>query len=80
MSSEEGPIEVEPAPYFQRRIRTLAKRYRSIRQDVEPVITQLQAGNLLGDQVQGTGYALFKVRISNSDIKKGKRAGYRLIY
>ncbi|MEL6247168.1 MAG: hypothetical protein AAFY78_00645 [Cyanobacteria bacterium J06648_16] len=44
------------------------------------MITQLQAGNLLGDQVQGTGYAVFKVRIRNSDIKKGKRAGYRLIY
>lgn len=31
-------------------------------------------------QVPKTGYAIFKVRVRNSDIQKGKRSGYRLIY
>jgi hypothetical protein len=33
-----------------------------------------------GDQISGTGFTVFKVRVKNSDIRKGKRAGYRVIY
>jgi len=40
----------------------------------------LQKGNLIGDRVPSIGYPIFKVRVKNSDIQKGKRAGYRLIY
>ncbi|WP_333343436.1 type II toxin-antitoxin system RelE/ParE family toxin [Microcoleus sp. Aus8_D4] len=28
----------------------------------------------------GTGYTVFKVRLKNSDIQKGKSGGYRVIY
>ena len=41
---------------------------------------KLQAGDFVGDQIPGTGYTVFKVRVRNSDIQKGKSAGYRLIY
>jgi mRNA-degrading endonuclease RelE of RelBE toxin-antitoxin system len=34
----------------------------------------------LGVQVPGIDYPIYKVRIKNSDIQKGKSAGYRLIY
>lgn len=54
---------------------TLAKRYRKIKLDIQPLIEQLEAGEIIGDQVQGTGYTVFKVRIKNSDIQKGKNAG-----
>lgn len=47
---------------------------------MQPVIEQLQAGEFLGDQIPGTDYTVFKVRVRNSDIQKGKSAGYRLIY
>jgi mRNA-degrading endonuclease RelE of RelBE toxin-antitoxin system len=40
----------------------------------------LSIGNLVGDQIPGTGYTVFKVRLKNSNIQKGKRAGYRVIY
>ena len=30
--------------------------------------------------IKGTGYAIFKVRVQNRDIRKGKQSGYRLIY
>ncbi len=65
---------------FKERLQTLAKRYRRIRSDLQPLIDQLQAGNLIGNQIPGTGYTVFKVRLKNSDIQKGKRAGYRVIY
>jgi mRNA-degrading endonuclease RelE of RelBE toxin-antitoxin system len=65
---------------FKRNIRALAKKYRSIRTDIQPVIDQLINGDLPGDQIPGANLAVFKVRIQNTDIQKGKRAGYRCIY
>jgi len=73
-------IEVEYTPEFKRNIRHLSKKYRHIKSDVQPVIEDLEAGKTLGDQIQSVGYAVYKVRVKNTDIKKGKRAGYRLIY
>lgn len=65
---------------FKRNLRALAKKYRSIRSDSQPLIDQLLAGKLPGDQVPGIGLTIFKVRLQNSDIQKGKRSGYRCIY
>ena len=73
-------IEVKATREFQRDLRELSKKYRHIRSDVQAIIEQLQAGELIGNQIAGTGYQVFKVRVKNSDLKKGKRAGYRLIY
>jgi mRNA-degrading endonuclease RelE of RelBE toxin-antitoxin system len=73
-------IQVEFTRVFKRNLRALAKKYRHIRSDVQPVIDQLQAGEILGDRVPRRRYAVFKVRVLNSDIQKGKRSGYRLIY
>jgi len=78
--SEQEIIQVEAAPTFKGNLRNLAKKYRSIRSDVQPVIEQLQQGELPGDQISGTNYIVFKLRIRNSDIKKGKSGAYRLIY
>lgn len=80
MTIEPQPIQIELTPRFQQDLRTLAKRYRNIRNDIQPVIEQLQAGELPGDRIPGMEYEIFKVRIKNSDIQKGKSAGYRAIY
>ena len=78
--SEQCFVQVEATPRFKRDLRTLAKKYRSIRNDVQPVIEQLEAGELPGNRISGIGYEIFKLRVRNSDIKKGKSGGYRLIY
>ena len=44
------------------------------------MIEQLQNGNLIGDQISGLDFTIFKVRAKNSDIPTGKSGGYRLIY
>jgi mRNA-degrading endonuclease RelE of RelBE toxin-antitoxin system len=67
--------DVQFTPEFKRNLRTLAKKYRHIRDDVAPVIEALQAGEILGDQIPGIGYTLFKVRVPNTDSAKGKRGG-----
>lgn len=78
--SEQPFIQVEASPTFNRNFRTLAKKYRSIRHDIQPVIEQLERGELPGDQIPGIGYPVFKLRVRNSDTQKGKSGGYRLIY
>ncbi|EKV00354.1 cytotoxic translational repressor of toxin-antitoxin stability system [Leptolyngbya sp. PCC 7375] len=80
MPDQSSPIRIELAPTFQRQLKTLAKRYRNIRKDIEPITQQLAAGHMIGIQVPSIDYPVYKVRIKNSDIQKGKSAGYRLIY
>ena len=80
MQSEPSPIKIALTPRFKRDIRELAKRYRSIRSDIQPLIEQLQAGELPGDRIAGVKYQIFKVRLKNSNLQKGKSAGYRVIY
>jgi mRNA-degrading endonuclease RelE of RelBE toxin-antitoxin system len=78
--SPKPSVEVFFTPEFKRNVRALAKKYPHIRSDVQPLIDQLQRGEWIGDQVQGTGYTIFKARIRNSDISRGKSGGYRAIY
>jgi mRNA-degrading endonuclease RelE of RelBE toxin-antitoxin system len=67
---------------FEKKLKRLSKKYRNIYADIEPIIILLQAGNQIGDRIRGLGeeYSVYKVRVKNSDIKKGKNAGYRVIY
>jgi mRNA-degrading endonuclease RelE of RelBE toxin-antitoxin system len=72
--------QVVASPTFDRNLRTLVKKYRSIRQDVQSIIMQLEQGELPGDKIPGVGHDVFKLRVQNSDNQKGKSGGYRLIY
>ncbi|AUC60134.1 toxin-antitoxin system Slr0664 family toxin component [Cyanobacterium sp. HL-69] len=73
-------ITVEATLTFKRNLRNLKKKYGSIAQDIKPIIEQLETGELLGDRITGVNHPVFKVRVKNSDIQKGKSGGYRLIY
>jgi mRNA-degrading endonuclease RelE of RelBE toxin-antitoxin system len=73
-------VKVEISPTFKQNIKNLGKKYRSIRNDIEPVIKQLQNGELPGNQISGIDYTVFKLRVKNSDITKGKSGGDHLIY
>ncbi|MEO7908109.1 MAG: type II toxin-antitoxin system RelE/ParE family toxin [Roseiflexaceae bacterium] len=72
--------DVRFTPEFKRNLRQLAKKYRRIRSDIQPLIDALIAGELPGDQIQGIGFSVYKVRVRNSDAQRGKRGGYRMIY
>ncbi len=67
---------------FKRNVRQLAKKYRRIKSDLQPVIESLENGETPGDQVPRIGEerVIFKVRVRNSDSAKGKSGGYRMIY
>ena len=78
--TNQPPIKVEASPIFLKNLRNLRKKYQRIQEDMQPVIQQLEQGELLGDQISGVGYPVFKLRVKNSDNQKGKSGGYRLIY
>ncbi|MBN8559444.1 MAG: type II toxin-antitoxin system RelE/ParE family toxin [Leptolyngbya sp. UWPOB_LEPTO1] len=74
------PVEIRLTSEFQRKLKNLAKKYRQVPNDLQPVLAQLQTGEFLGDQISGVGFRVMKVRVRNSDTQKGKSGGYRLIY
>jgi mRNA-degrading endonuclease RelE of RelBE toxin-antitoxin system len=82
MSNEPDRVQIDLTPEYKRNLRELSKRFRQIRLDTQPVIEQIRAGNFIGDRIPGIGedYIILKVRVKNSNIQKGKSAGYRMIY
>ena len=80
MSNDESSIKIQFTDVFKHQVRDLAKRYRKIKLDIQPIFEKLKNGELIGEQIQKTSYTVFKVRVKNSDIQKGKSGGYRVIY
>lgn len=73
-------VVVSFTPEFRRNIRRLARRYRNIQGDVQPLIEQLAKGETPGDQISGIGHTVYKVRVKNSSAQRGKSGGYRVVY
>lgn len=65
---------------FKRELKALKKRYPNIRSDISPTFEDLESGNTPGSQIPGVDYAVYKVRLPNSDARRGKSGGYRIIY
>jgi mRNA-degrading endonuclease RelE of RelBE toxin-antitoxin system len=51
MSDEMPQVELLYSDEFKARLRSLAKRYRKIQEDLQPVLKNLQAGNFEGDHL-----------------------------
>ena len=80
MSDKILPITVAETEKFRKEVKKLLKRYNSTRKDIEPLIKQLEAGEIPGDRIAENKYPVYKVRVANSDTRKGKSSGYRVIY
>jgi mRNA-degrading endonuclease RelE of RelBE toxin-antitoxin system len=78
--SEQSFIQVEASPTFNRNLRSLAKKYRNIRNDIQPVIEQLERGELLGDKISGIGMKFLSCESEIVTFKKERVVAYRLIY
>ena len=44
-------------------LKVLSKKYPHIYSDIQPIIDQLKSGDIIGDQIPGTQYTVFKVRV-----------------
>ena len=60
------------------------KRYTKILNDIDTAVNEIQAGNFIGDKLEGLNIplntAVYKVRLPNSSINVGKSGGFRLLY
>ena len=68
--------EIIAVDEFQKDIKKLFKKYKSIKGDILELINKLEENYSIGIDL---GYDLYKVRVRNSDIG-GKSGGYRVIY
>jgi len=72
--------EVMAVEYFRRRLKKLSKRYRRIGEDYKSLIETLESNPLTGDAIPGFGNKIYKIRMRSSNMKRGKRGGFRVIY
>lgn len=53
MPNEQRPkVQIEFTPEVKRNLRALAKKYRHIRSDIQPVLDRLESGEVIGDQIK----------------------------
>ena len=78
--SDDSPVTVEFTPGFKRNLRRLARKYRSIRSDLSPLIDEIVTGLLPGRRIPRSKYHILKARVASSDLQRGKSGGYRVIY
>lgn len=78
--------QVIPTPKFMSDVEFYVKKrkYTNIEKDIQPIISELEKGNLIGDAitdvVKDSNHRAYKARAVNSNIKVGKSNGYRIIY
>lgn len=80
MQDEIPLVKVDRSDKFRKDIKKLRKRHDSIEKDIQPLIEQLEAGEIPGDRIAENKYPVYKVRVRNSDIRRGKSSGYRVVY
>jgi hypothetical protein len=75
-----NPREIHRTPTFQRDLKQLAKKHRSLPADVDTLLTAIATAQLpLGDRIPGVrGLPVFKDRVALGN--KGASGGARLIY
>jgi mRNA-degrading endonuclease RelE of RelBE toxin-antitoxin system len=65
---------------FQKSIKILKKKFRRVKDDLSGIIQILERDPTIGDPIPGWNKEIWKVKVASSDVKKGKRGGFRLIY
>jgi len=74
------PIKIEFALNFRRSLKQIKKHYHHAAEDLKSLTDRLEQGEVVGDQIQGVGYTVYKARVPNRDAQKGQSGGYRVIY
>ena len=66
---------------FKKSFKNLVKKYRSLEDDLQPLLERLEKGAFsLDDAVPGFEGTIYKARLPSRDQKRGKRGGFRVIY
>lgn len=69
-------FEIVYTDNFERELKKLARKYRSIRQDLKEVVSLLEKNSAAGTPI---GKNCYKIRMAISSKRKGKSGGARII-
>jgi mRNA-degrading endonuclease RelE of RelBE toxin-antitoxin system len=69
-------FKVRSAPPFLKKAKRLAKKYKSIRDDLKPILDELPENPPLGESI---GKNCYKIRVAVKSKNKGKSGGARMI-
>ena len=72
--------EVFTIPAFDKAVNRLRKKYRRIKVDLERLVKTLRANPFAGVAIPGFSHRIWKIRLASTDMRVGKRGGYRVIY
>lgn len=64
----------------ERDIKKLRKKYRNIDVDLEAAFSDLETNPTAGSEISGTDPMCRKLRVNSSDIRRGSRSGFRVVY
>ena len=67
---------IETIPSFDRQIKRLAKKYRSVKIDLQNLVVQLREDPTMGTAL---GQSCYKIRVAITSKGKGKSGGSRVI-
>ena len=71
---------VQIAEVFIRDLRRLARKYPSVADTVDELISQIEADERPGTKLSRVGADVYKVRLPNRSARRGKSGGFRVIY
>lgn len=74
------PTNVVVSAQFNRDAHKLQKRYPHVFNDIAALRETLLAGHLPGKRLQNLPFRVYKTRIKNTDARRGKSGGYRVVY
>lgn len=70
-------MEIFTLPSFEKKIKYYAKKYKNIKQDYKTLLQTLESNPkssiLIKDKI-------YKIRLANSSLNRGKSSGYRVYY
>jgi len=73
------PYEIFLPRFFKSTVKDLKKKYPNVIQDLKTALRVVEENPGLGRALRGFT-DVKKLRVQNSDVTRGKRGGYRLIY
>jgi len=65
---------------FLKNLKKLKKKFKNAGNDVSEILSQLEDNAPLGTPIPHISEPVYKVRVRNTSIPKGKSGGFRLIY
>lgn len=66
-------------PRFERAVKQLKKRFRSLHHDVEKALGEIELNPSVGTVIPND-YLVRKLRVASRDMQRGKSGGFRLLY